>query len=256
MPRDRQPMLKIAQIAPLAEAVPPRLYGGTERVVAHLADSLVELGHDVTLFASGDARTAARLVSVREQAIRLDPRPLKSDVAAHLTMLHQVRERADEFDVLHFHVDLVHFPLFERFADRTVTTLHGRLDIADLAGRIQAVAKVPAGFDFREPAPSVAECELARHRASRNPATAIRLLLRRIAATSLSWGVFRRKSDRSRDRDRPAHVDARQTRCKGRRRGRRLFSRESNRGSMIRTWNSWAKLVMRRKTNSSAVLRR
>ena len=143
MPRDRQPILKIAQIAPLAEAVPPRLYGGTERVVAHLADSLVELGHDVTLFASGDARTAARLVSVREQAIRLDPRPLKSDVAAHLTMLHQVRERADEFDVLHFHIDLVHFPLFERFADRTVTTLHGRLDIADLADAYRRWPKFP-----------------------------------------------------------------------------------------------------------------
>jgi glycosyltransferase involved in cell wall biosynthesis len=116
----------------MAEAVPPRLYGGTERVVAHLTDSLVELGHDVTLFASGDARTAARLVPVREQAIRLDPAPLKSDVAAHLAMLHVVRERANEFDVLHFHIDLIHFPLFERFADRTVTTLHGRLDLADL----------------------------------------------------------------------------------------------------------------------------
>ena len=124
--------LKIAQIAPLAEAVPPRLYGGTERVVAHLTDSLVELGHDVTLFASGDARTVARLVPMREQAIRLDPSPLKSDVAAHLAMLHEVRERAGEFDVLHFHIDLIHFPLFERLAERTVTTLHGRLDLADL----------------------------------------------------------------------------------------------------------------------------
>ena len=91
--------LRIALIAPLAEAVPPRLYGGTERVVAHLADTLVALGQDVTLFASGDARTKARLVVVREQAIRLDPAKLKSDVAAHLAMLHEVRLRADEFDV-------------------------------------------------------------------------------------------------------------------------------------------------------------
>ena len=125
--------LRIALIAPLAEAVPPRLYGGTERVVAHLADTLVALGQDVTLFASGDARTKARLVVVREQAIRLDPAKLKSDVAAHLAMLHEVRLRADEFDVLHFHVDLLHFPLFESVAHRTLTTLHGRQDLADLA---------------------------------------------------------------------------------------------------------------------------
>lgn len=126
--------LRIAQIAPLIEAVPPRLYGGTERVVAHLADSLVSLGQDVTLFASGDARTKARLVAVRERAIRLDPAPLKSDVAAHLSMLHELRLRADEFDVLHFHIDLLHFPLFERIAQRTLTTIHGRLDFADLPG--------------------------------------------------------------------------------------------------------------------------
>jgi glycosyltransferase involved in cell wall biosynthesis len=125
--------LKIALIAPLAEAVPPHFYGGTERVVAYLADSLVSLGEDVTLFASGDARTGARLVAARERAIRLDPSPLKSDVAAHLAMLHEVRQRAHEFDVLHFHIDLLHFPLFEHIASRTLTTLHGRLDIDDLA---------------------------------------------------------------------------------------------------------------------------
>jgi glycosyltransferase involved in cell wall biosynthesis len=124
--------LKIAQIAPLAEAVPPKLYGGTERVVAHLTDALVEQGHDVTLFASGDAHTAAKLVAFRERSLRLDPRPLKSDVAAHLAMLDEVRRRADEFDVLHFHIDLIHFPLFEHIPERTITTLHGRLDIVDL----------------------------------------------------------------------------------------------------------------------------
>src|SRR5215470_2165150 len=126
-------ILRIAQIAPLAEAVPPRLYGGTERVVAHLCDSLVNQGQDVTLFASADARTQARLVPVREQAIRLDPTRLKSDVAAHLAMLHEVCRRADKFDVLHFHLDLLHFPMFEHVAHRTLTTLHGRLDLADLA---------------------------------------------------------------------------------------------------------------------------
>jgi glycosyltransferase involved in cell wall biosynthesis len=124
--------MRIAQIAPLYEAVPPRLYGGTERIVAHLTDALVELGHDVTLFASADARTHATLVPVRDQAIRLDPAPLKSDLAAHLSMLHEVRRRAADFDVLHFHVDLLHFPLFDQCAERTLTTLHGRLDLKDL----------------------------------------------------------------------------------------------------------------------------
>lgn len=126
--------MRIAQIAPLYEAVPPLLYGGTERVVAHLTDALVDEGHEVTLFASADTRTRAELVAMRDQAIRLDPAPLKSDLAAHLSMLHEVRRRADEFDVLHFHVDLLHYPFFERCAEKTVTTLHGRLDLKDLAG--------------------------------------------------------------------------------------------------------------------------
>jgi glycosyltransferase involved in cell wall biosynthesis len=124
--------MHIAQIAPLAEAVPPKFYGGTERVVAFLCDALVELGHDVTLFAAADARTNAKLVPVRERPIRLDPALLKSDVAAHLTMLHEVRRRAWQFDVLHFHIDLLHFPVFEHEAHKTVTTVHGRLDLTDL----------------------------------------------------------------------------------------------------------------------------
>jgi glycosyltransferase involved in cell wall biosynthesis len=124
--------MRIAQIGPLYEAIPPRWYGGTERVVAWLTDALVELGHDVTLFASADAVTRARLVVVRDQALRLDPAPLKSDVAAHLSMLDEVRSRANDFDILHFHVDPLQFPFFEHCAQRTVTTLHGRLDLKDL----------------------------------------------------------------------------------------------------------------------------
>jgi glycosyltransferase involved in cell wall biosynthesis len=124
--------MKIAQIAPLYEAVPPRLYGGTERVVAHLANALVDLGHEVTLFASAETCTRAELAPMRAQALRLDPAPLKSDLASHLHMLAELRQRAHEFDVLHFHVDLLHFPFFESMADRTLTTLHGRLDMADL----------------------------------------------------------------------------------------------------------------------------
>jgi len=126
--------MKIAQVPPLYEAVPPRFYGGTERVVAHLTDALVELGHEVTLFATAEARTKAELVKVRDQAIRLDPAPLKSDLAAHMSQLWDVRRRAHEFDVIHFHTDMIHFPFFEDMAEKTLTTLHGRLDLKDLPG--------------------------------------------------------------------------------------------------------------------------
>lgn len=125
--------MRIAQISPLYEAVPPRLYGGTERVVSWLTEALVQRGHDVTLFASGDSVTSATLVSYREQALRLDPAPLKSDLATHMNMLRGVRERLADFDVLHFHIDLLPMPFFEDVAQRTVTTLHGRQDKQDLA---------------------------------------------------------------------------------------------------------------------------
>jgi glycosyltransferase involved in cell wall biosynthesis len=125
--------MKIAQVAPLYEAVPPKLYGGTERIVSFLTEALVELGHQVTLFTSADAKSRAEVVAVRDQAIRLDPAPLKSDVAAHLLMMSEVRKRTDSFDLIHFHTDLIHLPFFESVASRTVTTLHGRLDIKDLA---------------------------------------------------------------------------------------------------------------------------
>ena len=124
--------MKIAQVAPLYEAVPPRLYGGTERIVAFLSDALVDLGHEVTLFSSADALTKATLVPVRDQAIRLDPDPLRCDLAAHLVQISEVRRRLAQFDVIHFHIDLLHFPLFEDVAGRTVTTLHGRQDLKDL----------------------------------------------------------------------------------------------------------------------------
>src|SRR5215217_3148656 len=148
--------MKIAQVTPLYEAVPPKLYGGTERVVAHLTDALVDLGHEVTLFASADAQTKARLVPVRDQAIRLDPAPLKSDLAAHMAMLSEVLKRGDEFDVIHFHTDMIHFPFFSRFADKTITTLHGRLDLKDLAGvyeRWPEFGLVSISDDQRRPLP-------------------------------------------------------------------------------------------------------
>jgi glycosyltransferase involved in cell wall biosynthesis len=135
--------MRIAQVAPLYEAVPPRLYGGTERVVAHLTDALVDLGHEVTLFASAEAHTKARLVAGRDQAIRLDPAPLMSDLAAHMAMLSDVRAMAREFDVIHFHTDMLHFALFEDVAERTLTTMHGRLDLKDLPGVYQRWRQFP-----------------------------------------------------------------------------------------------------------------
>jgi len=123
--------MKIAQIAPLIESVPPRFYGGTERVVSHLTEELVRLGHDVTLFASGDSVTSARLVSCATTALRLDPK-VRDPFPYYMLMLDRVRECADYFDILHFHIDYFHFPLFRPLAGRTVTTLHGRQDLPDL----------------------------------------------------------------------------------------------------------------------------
>src|SRR5581483_2685096 len=123
--------MKIAQIAPLMESVPPRLYGGTERIVSYLADELVRLGHDVTLFASGDSVTRAKLVGCTPRALRLDPN-VRDLIPYHMLMLDRVRDYADEFDVLHFHIDQFHFPLFRPIANRTVTTTHGRQDLPDM----------------------------------------------------------------------------------------------------------------------------
>ena len=126
--------LRIAQVAPLFEPVPPHLYGGTERIVSYLTEGLVRRGHEVTLFASGESQTAAELVVAREKSLRLDGN-LKSEIAAHLSMLRDVRDRAAEFDVIHVHLShFLHFPLLEDFAGKTLTTPHGRLDYVDLAG--------------------------------------------------------------------------------------------------------------------------
>jgi len=123
--------MKIAQVAPLVESVPPRLYGGSERIVSYLADELVRLGHDVTLFASGDSITKANLVSCTPKALRLDAN-VRDPIPYYMLMLDRVRAAADDFDILHFHIDQFHFPLFRHRAERTVTTLHGRQDLPDL----------------------------------------------------------------------------------------------------------------------------
>ena len=135
--------MRIAQIAPLYESVPPKYYGGTERVVAHLSNELVRRGHEVVLFASGDSATLAELVPCRPKALRLDENKLSWDVAAHFAMLAKVRARAEEFDILHFHVDCFHMPFFADIADRTVTTLHGRQDIGDLWELYRAYPQFP-----------------------------------------------------------------------------------------------------------------
>jgi glycosyltransferase involved in cell wall biosynthesis len=123
--------MKIAQVAPLIESVPPRLYGGTERIVSYLTEELVRLGHNVTLFASADSITRAELAPCCTRALRLDP--TVRDIIPHfMLMIDKVRERAGEFDVFHFHIDFFHFPLFRSLAARTLTTLHGRQDLADL----------------------------------------------------------------------------------------------------------------------------
>jgi glycosyltransferase involved in cell wall biosynthesis len=124
--------MRIAQVAPLYESVPPRLYGGTERVVSWLTEKLVQLGHDVTLFASGDSVTNAKLIPVSKKALRLDSSCIDA-VAHHTLMIEEVFSRAAEFDLIHFHIDYLHFPLSERALVPCLTTLHGRLDLPDLA---------------------------------------------------------------------------------------------------------------------------
>src|SRR5580658_3540653 len=149
--------MKIAQIAPLMESCPPRLYGGTERIVSFLTEELVRQGHDVTLFASGDSQTSARLEPCCEIALRLDPR-VKDATPHHVLMLDKVRSMADEFDVLHFHVDVLHYPLIRDFVDRTVTTLHGRLDLEELHPLYATFAGAPLvsiSNEQRRPMPPV-----------------------------------------------------------------------------------------------------
>lgn len=134
--------MRIAQIAPLYERVPPRLYGGTERVVSFLTEELVRQGHDVTLFASGDSETSAKLVRCCDMALRFNP-AVRDALPYHMIMLEEVRRRIDQFDILHFHIDIIHAPLVYGLADRTLTTLHGRLDLPDLVPFYAAFRKLP-----------------------------------------------------------------------------------------------------------------
>jgi glycosyltransferase involved in cell wall biosynthesis len=134
--------MKIAQIAPLMESVPPKFYGGTERVVAHLTEELVSQGHEVTLFASGDSETSAQLVTCAEQALRLNP-AVQDHIPHYMIMLDRLRNVAHRFDVLHFHIDAFHMPLFRDVAAKTITTLHGRQDLPDLQYLYRAMPEMP-----------------------------------------------------------------------------------------------------------------
>ena len=134
--------MRIAQIAPLHEAVPPRLYGGTERVVSFLTEELVAEGHDVTLFASGDSVTGARLHPVWPRALRLDP-SIRDPIAPHMLLMEEVYRQAQDFDVLHFHMDYWSFSLFSRQRVPCVTTLHGRLDLPELQPVFDTFPNVP-----------------------------------------------------------------------------------------------------------------
>ena len=134
--------MRIAQVAPLYESVPPKLYGGTERIVSYLTEELVREGHEVTLFASGDSMTQARLVPVCPESLRLAPNCI-DQLAHHVLMLEYVFSERRNFDIIHFHIDYLHFPLSRREQIVNVTTLHGRLDIPELAPLYQVFRDMP-----------------------------------------------------------------------------------------------------------------
>jgi glycosyltransferase involved in cell wall biosynthesis len=134
--------MKIAQVSSLMEAVPPKLYGGTERVVSYLTDELVALGHDVTLFASGDSVTTAKLQAGWPHALRLDPE-IRDYLAPHIIMLETLAQRASAFDIIHLHIDYLGYPLLRRVGVPFLTTLHGRMDLPELKAIYAAFPAVP-----------------------------------------------------------------------------------------------------------------
>jgi glycosyltransferase involved in cell wall biosynthesis len=140
--------MRIAQVAPLAEAVPPKFYGGTERIVSYLTEALVEFGHDVTLFASGDSVTRAHLIPVVHSALRLS-RPRTDAAAAHTALLRLVAQSAHCFDVIHCHTDWLHLAVLHQCKTPFLTTLHGRLDIQGLAEVTALFRPISAMLDRR-----------------------------------------------------------------------------------------------------------
>ncbi len=135
-------MLRIAQVAPLYEPVPPKAYGGTERVVSWLTEALVARGHEVTLYASADSRTAARLIPCAERALRGHD-GCRDPIARHMEMLGRLAREAEDYDLVHFHTDYLHFPVARRLAVPHVTTIHGRLDLPDLRPLFREFRDIP-----------------------------------------------------------------------------------------------------------------
>jgi len=134
--------VRIAQVAPLFESVPPRFYGGTERIVSYLTEDLVRKGHEVTLYASADSETRARLRPSSARSLRLD-RECKDPLSHHIVMLERVAQEAAEFDVIHYHIDYLHFPTTRRTPQHHLTTLHGRLDLPDLVPLYREYREMP-----------------------------------------------------------------------------------------------------------------
>ncbi len=147
--------MKIAQVAPLCESVPPQYYGGTERIVSYLTEELVDRGHDVTLFASGDSKTKARLEVIVDRGLRLD-KCWNDPLAHHMRLIDRVVQMAHKFDVIHFHTDYLHFPVAQLLSTPHVTTLHGRLDLPDLKPLYRHFNTIPVvsiSDNQREPVP-------------------------------------------------------------------------------------------------------
>ena len=216
--------LRIAQVAPLSESVPPKLYGGTERVVSVLTDELVRQGHAVTLFASGDSRTSATLVAACPQAQRLmgcvDP------LAAHMLMIEQVAQRADEFDIIHFHVAPVHFPIARRMGTPHLTTLHGRLDLPDLRAAVRGVQRTATRLDLRRATRAAAASELGRHRPSWISRAGLSVSSPGRFVSRISWTHRPGEASRSGNRDRQGMRMAPQDCSEGRPERRPLFKNE------------------------------
>ena len=186
--------MRIAQVSPLAESVPPKLYGGTERIVSYLTEELVRQGHDVTLFASGDSRTSAELLQSSTRHCGSIAR-IKDPLIYSLLQFDEVRARSDEFDVIHFHTDYLHFPLLRELAlGNALTTLHGRLDLPGYPAVFARHSQRCAGLHLERSAAAAARGELGRHRAARvtrQPSAASSR--RRAATTSRSSAASRRE---------------------------------------------------------------
>jgi glycosyltransferase involved in cell wall biosynthesis len=158
--------MRIAQIAPLHESVPPKYYGGTERIVSYLTEELVALNHHVTLFASADSITRARLVPASEFALRLSPNPVVDSMAHYIRLIELVFREAHQFDILHFHIDYLHFPITRRQPVPAVTTLHGNLSIPDLVPlykEFEDMNVVSISDAQRQPLPTIRWCGTVHH---------------------------------------------------------------------------------------------